>query len=270
MQSAPPVGRLERLRRVEAVGVGDDELAGRDLAHELGADEVERARLGGEDPVVVDAADHERPEAVRVAEGDEPSLRQRDDRVGALEPAHRVRHGLVERRLVVRDQRRDQLAVGRRPERDTRLAQLVAQLADVDQVAVVAEGDRARASVLDERLRVRPLRRAGRRVAVVPDRDLAAQAAELLLVEHLGDEAEVAQRRQPPVLGDGDARRLLAAVLQREQAEVREPRHVAVGRVDAEDAAHQATTPIWTKPREPSRFTRAGRQARIAAPRRES
>ena len=165
--------------------------------------------------------DHERPEAVRVAEADEPSLRQRDDRVGALEPAHRVRHRLLERRGVVRDQRRDQLAVGGRPERNAVLAQLLPQLSDVDQVAVVAEGDRAGAAVLDERLRVRPLRRAGRRVAVVADRDLAVQAAELLLVEDLGDEAEVAQPGQPPVLGDRDPRRLLAAVLEREESEVR-------------------------------------------------
>ena len=42
------------------------------------------------------------------------------------------------------------------------------------EVAVVAERDRPRAAVLDERLRVRPLRRAGRRVAGVADRDLAA------------------------------------------------------------------------------------------------
>ena len=70
------------------------------------------------------------------------------------------------------------------------------------------------------------------------DRDLAAQTVQLLLVEHLRDETEVAQRRQAPLLGDGDAGRLLAAVLQREEAEVREPRDVAVGGVNAEDAAH--------------------------------
>ncbi len=70
------------------------------------------------------------------------------------------------------------------------------------------------------------------------DRDLAVQAAELLLVEDLRDEAEIAQPGQATVLGDGDSRRLLAAVLEREQAEVREPRHVAVGCVDAEDATH--------------------------------
>ena len=61
------------------------------------------------------------------------------------------------------------------------------------------------------------------------------------------------------MLGDGDPRRLLAAVLQREQAEVRQPRDVAVGRVDAEDAAHRLThLPISTKPREPSRFDARG------------
>ena len=176
---------------------------------------------------------------MRVAESDEPSLGERDDGVRTFEAAHRICDSFLERGLVVRDQRRDQFAVGRRPEWDARLAQLVAKLGDVDQVAVVAEGYGPRAAVLDERLRVRPLRRAGRRVAVVADRDLAAQAAELLLVEDLGDEPEVAQPRLPPVLGDGDARRLLPAVLQREQAEVRQPRHVTVGGVDAEDAAHR-------------------------------
>ena len=64
------------------------------------------------------------------------------------------------------------------------------------------------------------------------------QAVQLLLVEDLRDEPEVAQRREPALLGDGDACRLLAAVLEREEAEVREPRDVALGCVHAEDAAH--------------------------------
>jgi hypothetical protein len=116
--------------------------------------------------------------------------------------------------------------------------QTLPQLADVDEVAVVAERDRARPPVLDERLRIRPLRRAGRRVAVVADRHLAPEAAELLLVEDLGDEPEVAQPCQATVLGDRDARRLLAAMLECEQPEVRKPRDVAVGGVDAEDSTH--------------------------------
>jgi len=74
----------------------------------------------------------------------------------------------------------------------------------------------------------------------VPDRDFAREGGELLLVEHLRDEPHVADGRHAPALGDGDARGLLAAVLEGEEAEVREPRDVPVGRVDAEDAAHQA------------------------------
>ncbi len=253
-------GGLERLHGTEPARVGDDDLARLDLAHHLGADEVESTRLGGDHPgfravggdqvslpgaggsaadaAGVDPAEHERTEAVRVAEGDQPPLREGDDRVRAVEPPHRARSGLLERVGVVRDQRRDQLAVGGRSQRDALGPQLVAELADVDEVPVVAERDRADGPVLHQRLRVRPLRGARRRVARVADRDLAAEAVELLLVEDLRHEPEVAQRRQPAVLRDRDPGRFLAAVLEREEAEVREPRDVAVGGVDAEDAAH--------------------------------
>src|SRR4029079_18994676 len=81
-----------------------------------------------------------------------------------------------------------------------------------------------------------------RRVPRVPDRGLAGERLQLLLVEHLCDEPHVAQRRQPPALGDRDAGRLLPAWLQREEREVRESRHLALGRADAEDAAHLGTT----------------------------
>ena len=82
---------------------------------------------------------------------------------------------------------------------------------------------------------------------------VAAQAAQLLLVEDLGDEAHVAQHRQAALVGDRDPGRLLAAVLEREEAEVRDARDVAVGRADAEDAAHQ---------RDRSRAREASRRAR--------
>ena len=71
-----------------------------------------------------------------------------------------------------------------------------------------------------------------------PIASLAAQAAQLLLVEDLGDEAEVAQDGEAALVGDRDPRRLLAAVLEREEPEVGEAGDVALGRVDAEDAAH--------------------------------
>ena len=125
------------------------------------------------------------------------------------------------------------------PSRTPSCDQLRAQLLDVHEVAVVPERDRALAPVVDQRLRVRPAVRAGRRVARVPDRDLTRQRLQLLLVEDLRDETHVAHDREPAAVGDGDPGRLLTSMLEREQAEVREPRHVSLLRADAEDAAHQ-------------------------------
>src|SRR5581483_12323681 len=98
--------------------------------------------------------------------------------------------------------------------------ELLAQLARVDEVAVVAERDRSRPSALEEGLRVRPVRRSGRRVAGMPDRELAAQPAEVLLVEDLRHESHLAEDGQPAAVGDRDPGRLLAAVLERVQREV--------------------------------------------------
>jgi hypothetical protein len=55
----------------------------------------------------------------------------------------------------------------------------------------------------------------------------------------LRHEAHVAEHREPAAVGDRDARRLLPAMLQREEAEVRDTRDVAAGCADAEDAAHR-------------------------------
>ena len=151
--------------------------------------------------------------------------------------------GGFERALVVGDQRGDHLGVGGRRER---LADLLAQRLRVDEVAVVAERDRAHAAVVQERLRVLPGVAARRRVARVPDRELAVEAGEAAFVEDLRHEAEVAHRGQPAALGDGDPRGLLAAVLQRVEPEVAEARDVTAGRADSEDAAHQATFPSST------------------------
>ena len=71
------------------------------------------------------------------------------------------------------------------------------------------------------------------------DRDLARKRLQLLLVEDLRDEAHVADGREPPPLRDRDACGLLPAMLEREEAEVREPRDVPLLRADAEHATHQ-------------------------------
>ena len=88
------------------------------------------------------------------------------------------------------------------------------------------------------RLGVLPGVGAGRRVAHVPDRELAGERAQVVLAEDLADEAELAAGDDvPAAVGGGDARRLLAAVLERVQREVRQTRHLVPGRVQAEHAA---------------------------------
>ena len=143
----------------------------------------------------------------------------------------------------------------------------LAQRRLVDEIAVVPERNRAGAAVLHERLRVRPLRRARRRVARVADRDFAAQPVQLLLVEDLRHQTEVSQCREPPLLGDGDAGRLLAAVLQGEEAEVRQPRDVAFRSMHAEDAAHLADPSDLDEAARAKARNLVGEVARIAAPR---
>ena len=58
------------------------------------------------------------------------------------------------------------------------------------------------------------------------DGRLAGQRLQLLLVEDVRDEPHLAQHREMTAVGDCDPRRLLAAVLEREQPEVRETRDV--------------------------------------------
>ena len=220
------------------------DLAGLDLAQVAGADQVKRARLAGDavgggaaaGSSITPSASGRRPCGSRNAttrvlghhHGREraPQPRQHvGDRV--LDPLGRVRG----------EQRGDDLRVRGRAERHVAAAQLGVQLDGVDQVAVVGQRQRA-AVVADDRLGVLPLRGAGRRVAHVADRHVADQRAQHVLVEHLRDEALVADRHdRAAARGGRDPGRLLAAVLEREQGEVREPGDVVLGRVDAEDAA---------------------------------
>ena len=117
-----------------------------------------------------------------------------------------------------------------------RLLQLAPELDRVGQVAVVGERQLA-AVVAPDRLRVLPGAAAGGRVADVADRHVALQRPQLLLVEDLGDEAGVAHRGDVAALAGGDPGRLLAAVLERVEAEVGEAGDVVAGCVYAEDAA---------------------------------
>ncbi len=162
------------LDRAQAVAVDQHELSAADLPYGLGAEQVECARLGGDDPVVAEAPERERAEAVRIAEGDQRAVGDRGHGVRALEPRHRRRHRLLERPRVVCDRDRDQLGVGGRGDRGAVRDELGPQLLRVDEIPVVRERDRPGAAVVDQRLGVRPRAGARRRVARVADRDVAA------------------------------------------------------------------------------------------------
>ena len=138
--------RRHGLAEVGAVLVEHDQLARGELALDGRADDVQRARLGCEHPGVVDAADHQRADAVGIAEPGDRVLGEDDGGEGALDLLHGVGDGGAQvARRVVRDQRRDHLGVRGRVQPHPLLAQLVAEGGRVGQVAVVG---RARSSGL--------------------------------------------------------------------------------------------------------------------------
>ena len=70
----------------------------------------------------------------------------------------------------------------------------------------------------------------------MPDGDVALHRGQRLLIENLADQAEVLEHQHLRAVGDGDARRFLAAVLQRIQAVVGEFGHFFARRPDSEYA----------------------------------
>ena len=228
----------ERLQAVEPARADHDDLAGLDVAHEIGADDVERAGLRGEDPGFAEPSEHQRPHAQRVAHADDPVLRQRHQRIGALDLAQRIDQPLDDGVFQAgRDQVDDDLGVAGRLEQAAATHQLAPQLIGIGQIAVVADRQPAELEIGEQRLDVAHRHLAGRRIAHMADRRVPAQALDdLLRAEIVADLPHAAMGVELlAVIGD-DAGRFLAAMLQRVQAERRQRRAVGMA-VDAEDAA---------------------------------
>ena len=77
----------ERLGAANAGFVDHHHLARLDIAHDLGADDIEGAALGGEDGATVERADRERPYAAVIAHPDHRLVGEYDQGVCALELA---------------------------------------------------------------------------------------------------------------------------------------------------------------------------------------
>ena len=180
----PLVG--EGLERPRAGGVDHDHLAGQELADEVGADDVEGRALRRQHPAaVLELAEAQRAEPVRVAHADHPRLVHDHEREGALEARQHLGERPLEvaaRRCVlgevgqlVADQLGDEVGVAR--DGAGQHPGLGGQRLGVGEVAVVAEGEVAVAGPVG-RLRVAPRGRAGGGVAAVADGEVAGEAGE--------------------------------------------------------------------------------------------
>ena len=147
---------LNALHRVEALFVDNDRLTGLDFAHEVRAEVVESAGLGGDNPAVaVELADTERAYAIGVSHRDQHVGREGDEAVGAGERLHRVRGALEP----VRSGRGSQhlggdFGVGTAGELVALVLEVVAEEFGVDDVAVMAHRKRTVGAVDADRLRV--------------------------------------------------------------------------------------------------------------------
>ena len=117
---------------------------GLDFALVGGADQIQRAGFRTDDPGVAEPAERERPEAVRIAGGDQPVLGQQHHREGAADLRDRLDQRLLDgRRLRSRVQVQHDLGIAGGLEDRSGPHEIVAKLARVDEIAVVADGDLA-------------------------------------------------------------------------------------------------------------------------------
>ena len=128
------------------------------------------------------------------------------------------------------------LGVAARLEDGARAHELVPELARVDEVAVVRHRNLAVGAIDEEGLRVVEAALAGRRVARVPDGQMAGEPLERGFVERVGDVPHRARRAHALAVGRDDAGAFLPTVLQGVQPEVGEVGRLGVPE-DAEDAA---------------------------------
>ena len=204
-----------------AVLVEDQNLAVVDVAHILRADDVERAGFRRQDRAAVELAQHQRPDAQRVARADQFLVGQADEGEGTFEHAQAFDEAVDEAvAMRARHQMQDHLGIGGRLHHGTVADQLFAQRDAVGEVAVVADGKAAGIKLGEQRLHVAQDGFAGGRIAHMADRGIAGQAVDDFAPRKgVADQAEAAFGVETLAVEGDDAGGFLAAVLQRVQAE---------------------------------------------------
>jgi hypothetical protein len=192
--------------------------------------------------------DHQRADAVRVAEAEHAVTEHHGDHCVAAPdaPVHRAHGredvgrggaGRAEALQLAREHVEQHFGVGRRVEVAAVLAlQHVGELARIGQVAVVRQAQ-AVGRVHVERLRLGRAVAAGRGVAHVADAGVALELQHVALLEHVAHEPVVLAQEELALVGGHDPRRVLAAVLKHRQRVI----DLLVDGTetdDADDAAH--------------------------------
>ena len=231
--------RLERESALDALGGDDHHLAGLQVAHEARADDVERAGLGGEDPGAVEIAEHQRPDAERVAarRSSSSTVSATSEKAPSTWRIASMKRALMSRSLLVAMRCR-MVSVS---EVDEKIAPCFCSARCTVMALVMlplwAMARPPSASSAKKRLHVAQAGAAGGGVARMADGAGAGQPVDDgRLGEGVADQADMALDVElRAVIGD-DAGRFLAAVLQRVQAERDDRRGV----LPAENAEHAA------------------------------
>ena len=210
---------------MNALVVDHDQLARLNVAHEVGADDVERAGLAREHPtagaLVADAAQDQRSHTERVAYAHQRLGGQRHQRIGADHLLQRVDqpidHGGVK---ADRDQVDEHLGIGGGLEQAAAPHEGPPQDMRVGQVAVMRHREAAEFEVGVERLHIAEDGATCGGIAVVADRTGAGECRDHSgVAKVVADQAETAMGMEMAAVEGDDAGGFLATMLQRVQAE---------------------------------------------------
>ena len=187
---------------------------------------------------LAELAEHERPDAEGIARADQLLVGEADQSIGAFDLEQRLDEFLDEVLLLAaRHEMQDHLGVGGRLADGALLDEPFAECERVGEIAVMAEGEAAGIEIDEERLHVAQDRIAAGRVADMADGHVAFQPLDHgPRGEMVADEADAALGMEMAAVEADDARRFLAAMLERVQAKRGERRGIGMVE-DAEDAA---------------------------------
>src|SRR5215475_896780 len=227
--------RLERVERMRSARIDYDDLSGFDVADVVRADQVEGAGLRREDRGAVDFAHAERAKSARVAYCYDALGRGEKHREGALVVHQRLDDRVDDVPLPgAGDPVQHDFGVGGRREDRAFHFEPISGLGRVGQVAVVAERDLTEAAFDQERLGLVDADLPGRRITHMADSRAPGQSGEALFLEDVVDVPHPALEAQQRAVGGDYTGRLLAAVLQRVQAEIGQARRFLMAE-NAED-----------------------------------